>query len=202
MRIKVDRTIGLLLMLSPLLAAFGGLASPLTLQPESRLWVDGTSNVRPFTCEAKQLDVQAQAEGSTVAQRVVTGEKAIRTVAVTIPSKSLDCDDGNKKMNEHMLKAIKAEGNPSIEFILSSYDLAPGGDGAAAVLTGTLKLGGVEKPVTIDAATKSGADGVLQVTGSYQLRMTDYGLKPPKLMLGAFKVDDPVKVNFDLLLKE
>ena len=32
--------------------------------------------------------------------------------------------------------------------------------------------------------------------------MSDYGLKPPKLMMGAFKVDDPIKVNFDLLLQE
>ena len=74
-------------------------------------------------------------------------------------------------------------------------------NGARAVLTGTLTLGGAEKPVTITAATQSDTAGVLHVTGSYELRMRDYDLKPPKLMLGAFKVHDPVKVNFDLRLK-
>lgn len=202
MRITKNRTIGLLLMLSPALAAFAGLAPGLKLQPESRLWVEGTSNVRPFACEAKEIDVQAETEQGQVVQRVVAGEKAVRTVVVTVPSKSLDCDNNNKKMNEHMLKAIKADANPSIEFRLASYDLARDSAGATAVLSGTLKLGGMEKPVTINAATKSVANGVLQVTGAYELRMTDYGLKPPKLMMGAFKVNDPVKVNFDLLLKE
>jgi hypothetical protein len=202
MRITANRTIGFLLVLSPALAAFHGLAGLLTLQPESRLWVQGTSNVRPFECEATKLDVQVEAGESGAARRIVAGEKAIRTVTVTVPAKSLDCDKGNKKMNEHMLKAIKADENPSIEFRLSSYDLARDSAGTRAVLTGTLKLGGAEKPITITAVTKSGTDGVLHVTGAYDLRMTDYGLKPPKLMLGAFKVNDPVKVNFDLLLKE
>lgn len=201
MRITKNRTIGFLLMLSPTLAAFAGLAPVLKLQPESRLWVEGTSNVRPFACEAKEMDVQVETEQGQVVQRVVTGDKAVRTVVVTIPSKSLDCDN-NKKMNEHMLKAIKAEENPVIEFRLVSYELDRDSVGAAAVLNGTLRLGGVEKPVSMNAATKSVAEGVLQVTGAYELRMTDYGLKPPKLMMGAFKVNDPVKVNFDLLLKE
>ncbi len=202
MRITRNRTLGLLLMLSPTLAAFAGLKPVLKLQPESRLWVEGTSNVRPFACEAKELDVQVEADQGSVAQRVVAGEKAVSTVVVTVPSKSLDCDNNNKKMNEHMLKAIKAEENPSIEFRLRSYDLAHEGEGASATLEGTLKLGGVEKPVTITAVTKAAAGGALQVTGAYELRMTEYGLKPPKLMMGAFKVNDPVKVNFDLLLQE
>lgn len=202
MRITKNRTIGLLLLLSPTLAAFAGLAPVLELQPESRLWVEGTSNVRPFACEAKEIDVQVETDQGQVVQRVVAGEKAVRAVVVTVPSKSLDCDNNNKKMNEHMLKAIKAEENPSVEFRLRSYDLAHDSTGAVAVLKGTLKLGGVEKQVTINATTKSAADGVLQVAGAYELRMTDYGLKPPKLMMGAFKVNDPVKVNFDLLLKE
>jgi hypothetical protein len=202
MRISKNRTIGLLMMLSPTLAAFASLTPALELKPESRLWVEGTSNVRPFACEAKELDVQVETEQGKVVERIVAGEKAIQTVVVTVPSKSLDCDNGNKKMNEHMLNAIKAEENSSIEFRLKSYELKHEGEGSNAVLQGTVKLGGVEKPVAIEAVTKSVADGVLQVTGAYELRMTEYGLKPPKLMLGAFKVNDPVKVNFDLFLQE
>jgi hypothetical protein len=202
MRITRNWTVGLLVILGPVLAAFAGLKPVLELQPESRLWVEGTSNVRPFTCEAKELDVQVETDQAPVVAKVVAGEKVVRAVVVTVPSKSLDCEDGNKKMNEHMLKAIKAGNNPTIEFRLQSYDLAHEGDGANALLTGTLKLGGVEKPVTIDAVATSAGEGLLQVTGAYELRMTDYGLEPPKLMLGAFKVNDPVKVSFDLLLKE
>jgi hypothetical protein len=31
--------------------------------------------------------------------------------------------------------------------------------------------------------------------------MTEYGLKPPSLMMGTMKVKDAVQVHFDLLLK-
>ena len=84
MRITKNRTIGLLMILGPSLAAFTALPV-LKLQPESRLWVEGTSNVRPFVCEATQLDVQVQSDEGGVAQRVVAGEKVIRSVAVTVP---------------------------------------------------------------------------------------------------------------------
>jgi hypothetical protein len=42
---------------------------------------------------------------------------------------------------------------------------------------------------------------MLHVSGVYELRMTDYGLKPPSLMFGRIKVGETVKVGFDLLLK-
>ena len=200
MRITAKQTIGLLLVLSPTLAAYHRAAGLLTLQPESRLWVQGTSNVRNFECKAASLDVKVETSQSGAAQRIVAGEKAIGAVTVSIPAKSLDCD--NPKMNEHMLKAIKAAEYPTIDFRLASYDLARNGEGAQAVLAGTLTLGGIEKPVSITAATRADSAGVLHVTGSYELRMKDYGLKPPKLMMGAFKVNDPVKVNFDLRLKD
>jgi len=202
MRTAKLRTLIFTLSLGPILAAFATAAPVLELQPGSRLWVEGTSNVRPFVCEAKELHVQVETEAGPVIQRVVAGEKAVRSVALTVPAGSLDCDNNNKKMNEHMLKAIKAEEHPQIEFRLQSYDLTRDDAGATAVLSGTLKLGGVEKPITMNAATKPASDGAMQVTGAYELRMSDYGLKPPKLMMGAFKVNDPVKVNFDLLLRE
>ena len=42
---------------------------------------------------------------------------------------------------------------------------------------------------------------MLRVTGSYDLNMTEYGLKPPTLMFGRIKVGETVTVKFDLLLK-
>ena len=64
----------------------------------------------------------------------------------------------------------------------------------------TLLLGGVTKPVTLKADGKP-EGGMLHITGSYDLDMTEYGLKPPTLMFGRIKVGRTVKVNYDLLLK-
>jgi len=58
----------------------------------------------------------------------------------------------------------------------------------------------VSKEISMKAVGKS-ENGLLHVTGTYDLKMTDYGLKPPTLMFGRIKVAETVKVKYDLLLK-
>jgi polyisoprenoid-binding protein YceI len=103
-------------------------------------------------------------------------------------------------MNEHMLKALKAKEHPAIAFSLSAYDLVVADTGKSAVLRGTLRIGGVEKPVTLNVQLTAGSEGGLRVKGTHTVTMTEFGLKPPSLMLGTMKVRDQVVVGFDLLL--
>ena len=185
--------------LVPTIAAWTAAQYIATLQPASRLWVTGTSTVRDFSCQAKVVDASAQTTSAETAKEIMAGQKAVLTLDVKILPKNLDC--ANNTMNEHMLKALKADKNPSIEFKLTSYDMFGAGDKVTARLNGTLNLGGVEKAITLDAVGNATPDGALHVTGAYPLLMTDYGLKAPSLMMGAMKVNPKVKVNFDLLLK-
>ena len=192
-------TIVAALLILPAAIAWGLPRINLTLQPESRLWVNGTSTVRDYECTAKDVSAVVAANGAEVPSAVLAGQKAVTSVAVTIAARELDCSNGT--MNGHMLKAIKAADHPNITFRLSSYDLTPSGVEARARLTGTLELGGISRPVTIDAAASDGGDGALRVSGSHDLLMTEFGLRPPSLMLGTMKVRDKVTVNFDLYLK-
>jgi polyisoprenoid-binding protein YceI len=171
--------------------------SELTLQPESRLWVDGTSTLRKWTCRANDVSAVIDGAPNAIAE-VAAGEKGVRAVRVRVQSEKMEC--GNGTMNEHMKKALKVEANPTIEFKLSSYDVSKSAGGVTGTLSGTLNLGGVQKTVAIPAVATSDA-GVLHVTGAYPLKMTEYDLKPPKLMLGRIKVGETVTVHFDLLLK-
>ncbi len=170
---------------------------PLTLQAESRIWVEGNSTIRSFTCKAGDVTAVIDATPNGLAQ-VSAGQKGVRTVHLTMPSDKLDC--GNGTMNDHMRKALKVEQNPTIEFKLSGYDVTRGGEGVTGTLKGALSLGGVQKSISIPAEGKSEA-GALRVTGAYELNMTDYDLTPPSLMFGRIKVRDAVNVKFDLLLK-
>lgn len=184
--------------LAPLMAA--STRSPLDVQPESRLWIAGTSTVRSFQCQAGSFDARIESAGSGAVAAVLGGEKAVSSVVVTVPVEKLDCR--NATMNEHMRKALKADKNPTVVFKVASYDLAKSTDGVAVTLTGTLTLGGVEKPITIDAQAKPGDNGTLLVSGTREVRMTEFGLQPPKLMLGTLKVDERIKVGFDVTLKD
>jgi polyisoprenoid-binding protein YceI len=184
---------------SPLLAGWA-VIDRLALQPDSQLWVDGTSTVRDFKCSAATMDASIATVGGNAASALSAGEKAVTTVSFTVPAAALDCKNG--QMNEHMRKAIKADKNPTIAFELGTYELLPADGKVRASLAGTLSLGGVTKPITLAVDLVPVAGGGVRVKGVYELRMTDYGLKAPSLMMGAMKVNELVKVNFDLLLKD
>lgn len=170
----------------------------LALQPESKLWVEGTSTVRSFTCQASEVKATIDATGPNAVARLMTGDKAVQTVTVVVPSEKLDC--GNGTMNEHMRKAIKTAEAPTIVFRVTSYELTKEANGVTGSLTGTLALGGETKTITVPA-TGALAEGALHVTGAYPLAMSDYQLTPPSLMFGRIKVRDQVTVKFDLRLK-
>jgi polyisoprenoid-binding protein YceI len=186
-------------MLLPTLAAAPRRDAALDLQPESRLWVSGTSTVRSFQCPAGTFDAKVESSVADAVTAVLAGEKAVSTIEVTVPAEKLDCRNGT--MNEHMRKALKAKQFPTVVFRASSYDLARTSDSVGVTLNGTLTLGGVDKPITVNAQAKPGADGTLIVSGTREIRMTEFGLKPPTLMLGTMKVDEKITVGFEVVLK-
>ncbi len=172
--------------------------SVLTLAPQSRLWFDGTSTVRAFTCSAGLLEADVTTTTPAAVKAVVDGNKAISGVVVRVPAAKLDCQNG--KMNDHMLKALKATEHPMITYTVATYEMAKVDGVIQATLTGTLNLGGVEKPLVVVAKAKE-EGGMLRVTGTQKVAMGDFGLKPPTLMMGTLKVGNDVTVGFDLLLK-
>ena len=187
------------LTLAPATIAWTTPADTLTLQPESKLWVTGTSNVRDFECAAGSVTVDVASLPGAVAL-IASGEKAVQGVGVRVPAAQLDCKNG--KMNSHMLKALKATEHPEIVFELTSYELATITPGVKVTLVGDLTLGGVKKSITLIAKAAAVDGGALKVTGVQDIVLSDYGLKAPTLMMGTLKVQDLVQVHFDLLLKE
>ncbi|MEO5816830.1 MAG: YceI family protein [Gemmatimonadaceae bacterium] len=171
----------------------------LVVQPESRIWVEGTSSLKAFACKAPEFTMTVKAEGAGAVPAVLAGQKAVRTVELTVPSAKMDCANGT--MNEHMRKAIKADDNATIKFTLSGYDVAANAKGAAGTMRGALNLGGAEHPVNVSAVATDAGNGALRVVGSYELALSSFDLKAPTLMFGSIKVGDKVQVKFDIVLK-
>lgn len=200
MRTRFLRFLTFVVLLAPAVA-WTSWRPPLELEPGSRLWVSGGSTVRAWQCEATDFDAAvAASRANGVTDAILAGEEAVTTASVTVPVEELDCNNGT--MNDHMRKALKAKAHPTIAFTLAGYDLAAAGESTTVTLTGTLSLGGVEKEVTLQAQASERGTDTLRVTGSHELKMTDYGLKPPSLMLGTMKVKNEVQVHFDLLLRD
>lgn len=160
----------------------------LSLAKESRLWIEGTSTVRSFTCTATKVDANVVAEAGAASNALV------QSALLVVPVASLDCR--NKTMNEHMRKALKSGENPQISWRMDDYKV----DGTNVVITGRLTIAGKENTIELRGTGTAEASGTVRLKGSKEFRMSEYGIKPPSLMLGIMKVRDPVKVSFDLVL--
>lgn len=186
------------LLLVPALVAWHVTPTPMRMEAGSRLWVKGTSSVRGFECQAGDFTAQVASAGTDAVAMVLAGQKGVDGVQVTVTSKALDCRNGT--MNGHMLKAIKADEFPTITFALATYELEQLEGATKVAMQGTLTLGGVAKEIEVMATARAGPDNTLLVSGTHALNMTDYGLKPPSLMLGTMKVHNKLTVGFELIL--
>lgn len=173
------------------------IAAGWTTVPGSRLWVTGSSTVRDFECAAKRIDGEIRTDPADAALALADLERAVTGAEVAVQAADLDCR--NDAMNGHLRKALRADAHPVIRFRVDSLTVAvtSAADGLAR-LAGTLQLAGEERPLVVDVALAQAEDGALGVAGAAAIDMTEWGIKPPKLMLGALKVHDRVVVHFDV----
>lgn len=165
--------------------------------PESRIWVEGTSSVRSYSCEA--AEVKGTLEAAAPVLDVAQLDGAVKQLEVVVDAAALDC--GNGTMNSHMRKALKVTEHGSISFRLADYQVVAAGAEAQVKMNGTLEIAGKQQPIAVTGIATAAADGAVRVKGTHMIKMTDYGVKPPSLMMGTMKVHDPVKLNFDVILK-
>jgi hypothetical protein len=194
---RLSRTLLSVALALPSLAG----AQELALQRGAKLFIDGTSTVRAFTCQAESVALRVRPGPNAPAALTPDAVKdAAGAAALTVPAMKLAC--GDKMMDEHMHTALKAKEFPLVRFEMERYEaLAPRGDVVPLKLHGKLALAGKVLPVTVEAQGRVGAGGVLQVEGKHLLRMTDWGVVPPSLMFGAIKVGESVTLRFELPLK-
>jgi polyisoprenoid-binding protein YceI len=174
-------------------------ADDLVAQPQSRIWVEGTSTIKAFQCTVPSFTINVKSTGADAVNAVLAGQKGVRTVELSVPAAKIEC--GNGTMNDHMRTALKADESPTIRFSLTSYDVAKAGTGSAGTMRGSLALGGAEHPIDIDAKATEAGNGAMRIAGSYEVALSAFDLKRPSLMFGRIKVGDKVQVKFDFVLK-
>jgi len=183
------------------IAATGGGAQEnarVAVSPESKLWIEGTSNLHGWSCKATTLDAAVEFDAAIVAQLTVAPPKALKKVLVKVPVKSIKCGHGG--MDGNLYKALKADESPDISYILATFEAAPGEakDSFTLHTVGTLSIAGMENKISMDVIATRLPDGTVKATGTVPIKMTDFGIKPPTAIFGRLKTGDEVKVNFEL----
>lgn len=155
-----------------------------------KLTIHGTSNLHDWETVATEVVVQGN---FTIESGIL---KTVDKLNVRIPVKKIKSEKG-KTMDNKTYDALLADKNPTITFIASKVQVA----GADVTATGTLNVAGKSKPATIKAKWRQLPANEIEISGSYSLKMTDFGISPPTALLGTMKTGDGITVKFTVKTK-
>lgn len=166
-------------------------------EDQSKLWIEGDSNVKSFTCDAEEY--QADAQQLQAEQEEITEGANNLSVTLQIGVKGFDC--GRRKMNSDLYEALKSDKFPYIEFTYTSTEeinYVEEDERYEVTVNGDLTVAGVTQQIrfTLDGFLLD--NGNLRARGEKEINMRDYDVEPPVAMLGIVRVDEHLTVHFDL----
>ena len=186
--------------------ASGGYPAAVQLGPGSVLWIEGTSTVHEWESRTSEptlkllRDASAADPADVAALDQWLGSGGLRGLELGVPLATMHSKKGST-LDKNLLKALKADQNPEITFHLTQARVGqPSGDSLSVSADGVLRVAGRERPITVAGRLVRSQAGVW-LNGSHGLRMSEYDVKPPTMMLGTLRVHDSVSVHFRLLLE-
>lgn len=171
-----------------------------SIEADSKLYLEGSSNVMDFTCDCTKptgngrFSIQLSPDGYV-----------FENSPLQIPVRELDC--GNRGMNRDMYDALKAEHHPTISIkpvavkttnknVLSKCD-----EWSDMSVDLQLNIAGVTQTVSMQVKGAHLGYQLYRFVGHKAIYLTDFGIEPPRALLGAIRVDNCVTINMDLLLR-
>jgi hypothetical protein len=169
----------------------------------AKVTINGTSNVHAYTASTTTLRVTRVQLADGVAGPnfwdAIVKPGGLAAFEVAIPAATLK--SGKDDLDKNMYKALNTKAHADITFRLVRVEPAAASAKGPSALraTGMLRIAGVEKEVALDITTER-RESSLAVKGEVQLLMTEFGITPPKAMLGMLRTDPKVKVTFETVL--
>jgi len=102
-------------------------------------------------------------------------------------------------MDRLMHNSFNVDEYPEMIFSLDSAEKDEDGEWN---MSGSLEMVGTSNPVIIHMIESESEIGTPQFTGSYELKMSDFGMKPPTAMFGSLHTKDDVVISFNFILQQ
>jgi hypothetical protein len=170
----------------------------LIVLPDSQLTIDGRTNVNPFKCFIPQYI----GRDTLVLQESGGGAKPVFVKgSVSLDASSFDC--GMAVMTSDFCKTIKSQSYPAIVIEFLMFERAPTYSAKEEKFKGVLNisLGGATNIFEVDCTIERMASGNIRLKGARDFKFSDFKLEPPTRMFGLVRVEDSLKVSFNLVLK-
>jgi polyisoprenoid-binding protein YceI len=153
----------------------------------------GTSTLHDW--EMKGAQGSGQAAFDVDAAGKVTG---LSKLSFTIPSVSLKSE--HTMMDNNTYKALNSEKFPNISFILSTATVTSlGNNNYQFNCMGKLSIAGFTKETDLVATGRyNPADHSITITGVKKMKMTDYNVKPPTVMMGTIKTGNDISITYNV----
>lgn len=177
---------------------------------DSRVWIEGTSTARDFTCSTQKISGQARLSATAPARsapllesssspNAAASDEAL-DVQAHVPVRALDC--GQERQNEDLYEAMDADDHPAIEFEIIKAEVIAEPDSSrnhyVLEAIGDLTIAGETRTVRIPLEGRRLDDGRLHARGTLPMKMTDFKVDPPTALLGLIRVRDDIVVHFDI----
>ncbi len=179
---------------------------PVVLGVGSELWIEGTSTLHPWSSRTDSMGLAFRVSPGTARPADARGLTALvrsqgpRGGVLEVPVRSLRSRES--RLDKNLWRAMHTDQYPNVRFEMTGYGLTPmrsGGDTLAVRARGVLTICGRERPLELEGLAYAD-EGGLWLAGRQELRMSDYGVRPPMMMLGTLRVGDRVQVHYRLLL--
>ena len=184
-----------------------------TARSGSKMRIEGTSNIHDWQVESPLIGgmMEVGPNFPTEPGQAATPGKVEAKAEVFIQVRSLKSleKDGkpySDKMDEVMWEHMKEPENKRIVYRLSELTLKEAAKTKDAPYVceakGDLAVAGVTNKITMTVNVLPLGDKKLKVTGTTNLKMTDFKIKPPApaIAMGMIKTGDDVKLTFEWML--
>jgi len=160
---------------------------------KSSMTVYGSSNVRDWTMDVTQIN------GSVLLGDEQAKLPSIDEIQVEVAVENMVSE--KDRLQRHAHDALKKEDYPTLSFASSDVQVSKAqADSFSVVANGKLTIKGNTHAVELTAKGVQQSDGTLHVAGEHGLKLSTFDVERPSLMFGAIKVDDPIRVGFDVVL--
>ncbi len=166
------------------------------LSNESKLSINGKSNVNDFQCESEHklqqdsLDFNYHFTGDTL---------TVDGVSLSLQVDQFDC--GKSAINRDFRSTLKYKEYPFIQIVLNELVLEDTADIVPIEAKVTITIAGVDRRYTVPLTAFSSMEDRVIVGGNKILYMTDFGLTPPSPLFGLVQVSDELNIVFDLVIR-
>lgn len=167
----------------------------LSQSPAVVIKVSGKSNVHDWVMTTTAIESEGKFK--------LTGDNLVDVTSLNFSVAAKSLKSGKSSMDKRTYKTIKADKYTTISYKLTSAVVSPIRQNTYLVKTkGELTIAGVTKSISVSVNATVNADNTITCTGTENIQLTDYGIKPPSFLLGTMKVYNDLAIQFTLIYKK